>query len=314
MKPVWILVSLIAFVANGWCRTWTLNDGRKVEAEFVSTSLLTVTLKRPTDGQAFTLPLVTLSPEDQAWIKAAAVSSKPAAPTTFGVSGAKPIEGPFASLITGDWALSEYRGLPFALYASKDLTTAQKYPLVVVLHGKSQNNENGKQVGGFMKSFAKPENYATRPCIILAPLCYQPFGGTGGGWSDKPGEQTIALVKELIKSLPVDKARVYCVGHSMGGFGTCHLINQEPHLFAAGVAVSGCTGPQTAATFKKVPLWVFHAADDATVPVGSSRDLAKALKREKDFHYTEYPTGGHGIAGKVFDDAAVHEWLFSQRR
>ena len=70
--------------------------------------------------------------------------------------------------------------------------------------------------------------------------------------------------------------------------------------------------PETAGTFKKVPLWLFHAADDATVEVDYSRKLAEELKRDKDCKYTEYPTGGHGIIGKVFEEEPLYEWLFAK--
>jgi predicted peptidase len=123
----------------------------------------------------------------------------------------------------------------------------------------------------------------------------------------------VDLVKKLMKSLPIDEKRVYVIGYSMGGFGTCHLMNAEPRLFTAGVAVAGCTGVDTANTFKKRPLWLFHAKDDEVVKVEGSQALAKGLERsEKTFKYTEFPTGGHGIIGKVFDDPEVHKWLFSQ--
>lgn len=163
-----------------------------------------------------------------------------------------------------------------------------------------------------MKSFTKDERYQKHPCIIVAPLGYQPYGGSGTAWNEQPGTEALALVKDLIKNLPVDKTRVYCVGYSMGGFGTCYLINADPRLFAAGVAVAGCTGPDTANTFKKVPLWLFHAADDATVPVDYSRSLFALLKRDKECKFTEYPTGGHGIVGKVFEEEEMHEWLFAK--
>ena len=306
MKSPILLLSLLISTSALDAREWTSSDGRKLQADFVSASADDVTLKLAANGQEVTIALIRLSAADQAWI--AEQGGKPASST----APAKAVEGPFASLITGDWALSEFKGLPFALYASKELSAGRTYPLILALHGKSQNNENGKQIGGWMKTFAKEENYKERPCIIVAPLCYQPYGGTGGGWGDKPGTQAIALVKELIKSLPVDKERVYCVGYSMGGFGTCHLINSEPRLFAAGVAVAGCTGIETASTFKKVPLWLFHAADDATVEVRYSRDLAKALEKAKECKYTEYPTGGHGIVGKVFEEAEMHTWLFAK--
>ena len=295
-----IIPALFLIACSLHAREWTSSDGRKLQADFVSATATHVTLKIA--GKDTPVPLNRLSAADQAFVKEQA--SKPVA--------AKPVEGPFAELITGDWALSKHKELPFALYASKDLDASKSYPLILALHGKSQNDENGKQVGGWMKSFLKEDRFKNNPCIIAAPLCYQPYGGTGGGWSDKPGEEALSLVKELLKSLPIDKARVYCVGYSMGGFGTCHLINSEPRLFAAGVAVAGCTGPDTAKTFKKVPLWLFHAADDNNVPVKYSRDLAEALKREADCKFTEYPDGGHGIVGKVFEEEEMHAWLFAK--
>jgi len=283
-------------------REWTSTDGRKMEADFISATATQVTLKRA--GQTLTLPLTRLSEADRAWIAEQAAAS-PAGP-------AKPIEGPYASLLTGDWALSKEGDLPFAIYGGKDLDGGKLYPLVLALHGRGENNENGKQVGSWMKTFTKPELYAKNPCIIVAPLGYQPYGGEGTAWRTKPGTETLDLVKDLVKSLPIDKTRVYCIGFSMGGYGTCYLINAEPRLFAAGVAVAGCSSPETASTFKKVPLWLFHAADDATVDVSVSRNLAEALKRDKECKYTEWPTGGHGIIGKVFDDLTVHDWLFAQ--
>lgn len=312
------LVAFLAFAGlsiTSDARTWTSTDGRKLEADFVSVTTTSVTVRNAT-GQTFTIPLDRLSQEDRKWVQSnpSPPSAKPGGSATPAANAPhKPIEGPYAALVTGDWALSKHEDLPFALYASKELSAAQKYPLVLALHGKSQNDENGKQVGGWMKTFTKTENYAARPCIIVAPLCYQPFGGTGAGWYDKPGTEAVDLVKKLMKSLPIDEKRVYVIGYSMGGFGTCHLMNAEPRLFTAGVAVAGCTGVDTANTFKKRPLWLFHAKDDEVVKVSGSQALAKALERsEKTFKYTEFPTGGHGIIGKVFDDPEVHKWLFIQ--
>ena len=298
-----LVLTLLFPINDSHAREWTAIDGRKLEAEYVSATVEAVIVKRAADGQTFTLPLKGLSEADQIWVKEQA--GKPAAP-------GKPVEGAFADLVTGDWALSELNGLPFSIFAPENLDAAKKVPLILALHGKSDNNDNGKQVGGWMKTFAAPANLEKNPCIIVAPLCYQPYGATGGGWYDEPGDKALALVEKLIDGLPIDPKRVYVIGYSMGGFGTCHLIDKENKLFAAGVAVAGCTGTSTAGSFKRVPLWLHHAADDATVSVEGSRALAEELKRSKDFKYTEYPTGGHGIVGQVFNDPAVHEWLFQQ--
>jgi len=201
-RIVVVFVSLQAIAVQA--RTWTSSTGQKLEADFVSATADSVVLKRTVDNQEFTLPLARLSAADQAWIKENATKPAPSSTTPSDPADAKPIAGPYAKLITGDWALSEHDDLPFAFFASKDLSADRKYPLVLSLHGKSDNNENGKQIG-FARTFAKPDNYSARPCFILAPLCYQPFGGTGGGWNDKPGQETIDLVKELVDNLPIDE-------------------------------------------------------------------------------------------------------------
>lgn len=302
MRAFSILCAVLCLIRTATAREWTSTDGRKLEADFVSATADAVTIKRPGDARPLTLPMNRLSQADQDWVKAEAAKN------------AKPVEGPYAALLTGDWALSQDGPLPFALFGAKDLDATKKYPLVVALHGRSQNAENGKQLGPFSKSFAEPARYEKNPCIIFAPLGYQPYGGEGTAWSNEPGTKALETIEMLIESLPIDENRVYVVGYSMGGFGACHFAVTEPKRFAAVVAGAGCTGPSSADVFKRLPIWLHHAADDPTVEVQYSRDLAEALKRSDTMKYTEYPTGGHGIAGTIFNDDAVHEWIFQQVR
>ena len=291
-------------------REWTSADGRKLEADYVSATVDMVTLKRAADGRTFTLAIRSLSTDDQVFIRNQTI--KPATAPAAPAAAPKAIEGEYASLVTGDWALSQKGNLPFAFYGAKDLDASKTYPIILALHGRGQNNENGKQVGGWMKSFTKPERYEKNPCFILAPLGYQPFGGQGTAWNSAPGAEAIELLKDMIKKLPIDKTRVYAAGHSMGGFGTVHLMSQEKRLFAAGVPVAGCGGSSEAGILKRTPLWLFHAVDDDVVQISGSRSFAEAMGKSKTFKFTEYPDGGHGIAGKVFEDPEVHTWLFSQ--
>jgi predicted peptidase len=287
-------------------RTWTSSDGKKLEADFISATGTHVTLKRGTDGRSFTLPLARLSGDDLVFIKEQAAAKvaeagKPAA-----------IEGEYAELITGDWHLAEHGELPYAFYGAKDLDGSKKYPLVVSLHGKSDNNVNGKQVG-LARKFRSGDNYSKRPCLILAPLCYQPHGGTGGGWSAAPGDETIDLIKDLVKKLPiVDSDRIYVTGNSMGGFGTWRFLKEESRLFAAGIPIAGASSG--VGKLRSMPIWAFHGAKDTVVNVQGARNCAEELKRSKAFKYTEFPEGGHGVSGQVLGDQKVHEWLFAQKR
>ena len=246
-------------------RTWTSADGRTLEAEFISSADGKITVRRNSDGRTLTLSLEQISPDDRTWLEERmAELNKP-----------KPIEGPYADKITGDWARGEHDELPYCLYGSKDLNGAEKYPLLVVLHGKSQNNENGKQTG-MCRVFTTSENYAKNPCIILSPLCYQPYGGTGGGWNDKPGELVLELIEDLVKNCAsIDPDRIYLVGYSMGGFGTFHLLGQEPKLFAAGVPIAGGGNTGSASKMRRIPIWAWHGSKDSVVPVTSTQKFAR---------------------------------------
>jgi dienelactone hydrolase len=312
-------VSFAALPAGA--REWTSSDGKKLEADFVSATADQVTLKRASDGQVFTLPKTRFSADDQKWIseQGAAAPGNPAIPAKPGAAPAKPaapskaIEGPYAALITGDWALSQQGGVKFAFYGGKDLSASEKYPLVLVLHGKSKNTENGKQVGGWMKSFTKPDNYTARPCFLLAPMSAQPDAGEGRGWNGKEMEEVIKLVKDMAKKLPVDPKRIYIAGHSMGGYGTMHLMAHDPRLFAAGVPVAGITGSDDIGPLQRKPIWFFNATDDQLAHIDDARTFAKLMRNSKPFKFTEPPTGGHGVVAQVFDDPETHKWLFDQR-
>lgn len=56
-------------------RTWTNNDGATIEAELVSISDDTVTIRRHPDNRRFDIPLTMLSAADQRWLAAQAIAN-----------------------------------------------------------------------------------------------------------------------------------------------------------------------------------------------------------------------------------------------
>ena len=292
----------IALCSSLEARTWNSSNGQSLEAKFISATKTKVTLKRDRDGKVVTFLISRLSENDQEFVRAQKSIPEPVAP----------IEGEYAHLITGDWVLAEYGKLPYAFYGSKELDGKKKYPLLICLHGRSSNNENGKQTR-LAKSFISPSNYEKRPCLVLSPLCYQPFGATGGGWYKTPGKELLDLLNQLLKELPIiDHQRIYLTGQSMGGFGTWYLLKKEPELFAAGIPVASYF--KGLSKLRSQPIWAFHGAKDKIVRVQGARKSAEELRRSSVFKYTEFPDAGHSIFGKVFSDEEVHEWLFAQRR
>lgn len=286
-------------------REWKTADGSKtIEAEYVSAKDGKVTIRRTDNRKTFTVPLESFSEEDREWVQAR-LDAAAEAETKSDKSN------PFAKLLTGEWERTEGHGLEYRIFGARKLRGPDEegYPLVIYLHGRGGDVMTPEQPGD-ARSFSEEDHYRKRPCVIIAPQCTKE-----GSWSGANADAVIEIIEDLEKNLSIDKKRIYLTGYSMGGYGTFHLLGQEPKLFAAGIPIAGGGDPNRAADFKKVPVWVFHGAKDPTVKVEQSQRMVKALEDARgDVKYTELPEGDHGIAGQVYGDVKVHEWLFEQKK
>jgi dipeptidyl aminopeptidase/acylaminoacyl peptidase len=63
----------------------------------------------------------------------------------------------------------------------------------------------------------------------------------------------------------------------------------------------------------KTPVWIFHGADDDTVPVEESRKMAAALRAAgANVKYTEYPGVGHESWDRAYAEPGLIDWLLAQ--
>lgn len=126
---------------------------------------------------------------------------------------------------------------------------------------------------------------------------------------------TIGLLQKLQATLPVDTARIYITGLSMGGFGTWDIVQRMPNTFAAAMPVCGGGDTEMANAIKNVPIWVFHGGSDNVVKTSRSRDMIAALKKAGGKPlYTEYKGVGHVCWGQTYANKEVLNWLFGQRK
>jgi predicted peptidase len=302
-----VVAALLLVAVPAQSRTWTSSDGRTIEAELVQWKDGKVTLKRTADNRIVTLKLDALSELDQAYLLEQA--SKPAPTAELKPVVAKDM---FADRVTGEWEKLEHRRLKFRFYGGKELDGAKTYPLVIFLHGRgSGGTDNEKQLGAGPRSFAEPSNYGDRPCFILAPQCPD----DSIGWNGAVQDDLFKLIELSLKSLPIDRKRVYLTGLSMGGYGTWAAIAREPDLFAAAIPVCGGGDPASARDLRKLPIWAFHGEDDDVVPAEQSRRMVEALEKARaKIKYTELPGVRHNAWDYVYPKAEVHEWLFQQSR
>jgi predicted esterase len=208
---------------------------------------------------------------------------------------------------------SNGQSLRYSLFTPSDVPPGQRLPLVVCLHGAGGGTHAARVL-------SEPGHQKKRPCFILAPAC----DGKGNRWvkADFRGGKGRAVEPELMEAIDnvvqrhaTDPTRLYVTGQSMGGVGAWGLIAGHPQRFAAAVPVCGLWDPADAKKMAEVPIWAFHGAMDASVPVRGSRDMVDALKKLSAApRYTEYPNHGHGVWGQAYATEALWEWVFAQQR
>jgi predicted peptidase len=219
----------------------------------------------------------------------------------------------------------EYR-LNYRLLKPRPFNPAQKYPLVIFLHGAGERGgDNARQLIHGMNDFASDEIMAKYPAFVIAPQC--PEGQAWGGINrlarvPTPAHEltpalaaTLHAVDVLRKEFPIDDRRIYITGLSMGGYGTWNALANRAELFAAAAPICGGGEVPTVSKFKNIPIWAFHGDRDTTVPPTESREMIAALKAGGgNPKYTEYAGVGHNSWAQTYSDPTLYEWLFAQRK
>ena len=239
-------------------------------------------------------------------------AAEPAAGDRAKTKGLRPGGAP-ASFQVRTFKAADGRTIDYSLFVPATIAAGGKLPLVVCLHGAGGNTEAARVL-------ATPERQAKQPCIIVAPAC----DTRTNRWVEtpfRPGTQR-SVLPELLGALaavmrdqPVDPARVYLTGQSMGGIGTWGIMAAQPERFAAAVPVCGFWQPADARKIAHIPIWAFHGEKDPTVPVAGSRDMIAALKAAGATpRYTEYPGMGHNSWASAYATEELWAWMFAQKR
>jgi len=216
--------------------------------------------------------------------------------------------------------------LPYRWHAPQDIEAGRKYPLVVFLHGAGERGADNRAqlrhgVGDLLAwSAARKE-----PCFLVAPQCpkgewwasadHDTMELRPGAAPTPPMKLVMALIDSVMEEHPVDSARLYVTGLSMGGFGTWFLLERMPERIAAAAPVCGGGAPAAAKRFKDVPVWAFHGARDPVVPPSSTRHMIEALRKAGGKpKFTEYPEARHDSWTATYKDPKFLAWMFAQRR
>jgi predicted peptidase len=224
--------------------------------------------------------------------------------------------------------------LPCRILSPMDFSMDKKYPLLVFLHGSGERgNNNEAQLTWGAGLFLDSANRSKFPAIIVFPQCPKDSSWSAvdrkqeadslGNFAfpmDRPATGPLQMVMNfidtLVKNGRADPKRIYMGGLSMGGFGTFEILWRRPKLFAAAFPICGGGNPDAVKLYaKKFPIWVFHGAIDAVVPVSNSRLMVRVLRNAgAEVKYSEYPGVNHNSWTNAFAEPELLSWIFSQKR
>lgn len=193
------------------------------------------------------------------------------------------------------------RELPFCTYAPAALAEpdAPPAPLVIALHG----------AGGDERMFI--DGYGAGLLTRLADQHGLLVATPQSSLFASDPRHVELLIDELARLHPVDRERVYLVGHSMGAGATAQLARQVPELLAAAACLAG--GSFVGERPLPTTLLVVGAIDPIVPAAPLLRGARAALARGAPLTIEEHADFGHTLLVTA-QLPRVIEWLLTHRR
>jgi dienelactone hydrolase len=197
------------------------------------------------------------------------------------------------------------------------------WPVILFLHGRGERGQEGMwqtQIGLPQAIRDHPERW---PFVVVMPQC-----AMDRYWTDKDMlAMAMAELDQETAEFHGDPARTYLSGLSMGGYGSWELARMYPTRWAAvAIAAGGIfwsyaperwqQAPKLSAEYaqavSRIPIWLFHGAEDNIVSPRQDELLYAALKSASG-HVRLWLYQGlkHDCWTRAYLDPELPRWLLA---
>ena len=216
--------------------------------------------------------------------------------------------------------------------AEYNVDTTTKYPLIIFLHGIGERGNGTTDLpkvlaNGIPKSIQQGHpmrffwNGKWETFLVLSPQLSTAYGY----WTN---QYINAMMEHARKNLRIDTNRIILTGLSLGGGGVWSYpissLDNAKQVAAIAPVCGVCSGG-TWCNIKNanLPVWAFHAQDDATVGAGCTTGAISnilACNPAVKPYMTIWPTGNHWIWDRAFDTGHIwqnpnlFEWFLGQNK
>ena len=176
---------------------------------------------------------------------------------------------------------------PYRLFVPAAYEPEKPAPLVVALHG--MGGDENSMFEAYGDGLLKRE--AERLGFVVA--C--PKGrGSAAMYRGDAERDVLDVLADVRQAYRIDPARIFLMGHSMGGYGTWSIAMARPELFAGLGPIAGGGNPAGVEKIARIPMYVVHGDADETVAVEQSRRMVEAAKKAgAEVVYVEVKGGHH---------------------
>lgn len=180
--------------------------------------------------------------------------------------------------------------IAYNLYTPQNIEPNKHYPLVMFIADASTAGLDTKAplmqgYGGII--WATDEAQAKNPAFVLVPA--YTTKATNDDW--QVSEQVLAtpnLLRQIIKTYPIDSKRVYTTGQSMGGMISWYLNSTEPELFAASMFVGSQWDINVLKPLEKAKFIYTVSAGDAKASAGMAQVIDMMKQDGVKYGETEF--------------------------
>jgi len=256
----------------------------------------------------------------------AACAGAPVAP----VRGVAPLERSAVAGVAldafaaGAFTAADGTVLRYRLLVPPRLEPGRRYPLVVQFHGSGGiGTDNAGQLDTLARAWALPEVRARYPAFVLVPQ----FPVRSANYDDPAAPRVavatpalsaaLELIDSVVAQQPVDPARVYATGFSMGGSATWLSLLARPGLFAAAMPIGGIAPDRARASeLRGIPILVLHGDADTENPIDADRAMVAAIRATggREVRLREYVGLPHRPPADLVPGAWWRDWLFARHR